>query len=198
MSVPVVKVTTRAIACVAIGCLGASLALSFDSSCRPRAQGEVPSLKCLTLEQLRDVCELSVVRLEVVAVVEARVTGMSGGASAVVLVRGDADLGIDLAAAKLTDLDPVARTATLMLPAPTVSRPRVDPALTKVVDLRRYGLWSVVPACVTTLAGNGGQEPEAAVLARAVTEGESRIARAASAPEARRRGRTRAEELLAA
>src|SRR4051812_22625700 len=104
MSVPAVKVAARAIACVALGCLGAWLALSFNSRSRPRAPRPVPSLNHLTVQQFRDVCELSVVRLEVAAVVEARVTGMSGGASAVVLVRGDVDLGIDLAAAKLTDL----------------------------------------------------------------------------------------------
>jgi hypothetical protein len=191
------KAAARAIACVAIGFVGASLALSLSSRSRPRAPNAVSPTAYLTVEQFRDVCELSVVRLAVETVVEARVTGKSGGVSALVLVRGDVDLGVDLATAQLTDLDPVARTATLKLRAPASTRPRIDPAATRIVELRRSGLWSVVPGCVTTLAGSG-PGPEAAVLATAMAEGEARIARAAAAPGARRQSRSRVEQLLAA
>jgi hypothetical protein len=149
----------------------------------------------LTLERFCEVFELATLRLEVADAIEARLSGVTGGASAVVLVRGDVDLTVDLAHAALKDVDPTARTLTLALPPPAASRPRINHAVTRVVTVRRSGLWSIVPAAAADLAGIE-RDPGTALLARALTDGEALINAAVAAPEVQRRARSHAGRAL--
>jgi hypothetical protein len=176
--------------------VAAAFAVSVREFVKDNVRPAAPlSPPVLTLERFRDVFELATLRLEVSEVVEPRLSGLTGGASAIVLVRGDVDLTVDLAHAALKDIDPTARTLTLTLPPPTASRPRINHAATRVVAVRRSGLWSIVSAAAADLAGIE-RDPGTAMLARALADGERLIATAAESSEVRRRARSHAERAL--
>jgi hypothetical protein len=177
------------------GALAASAAIFCAHRFGSRPMTHTPAPELLTVEQFREVSELATLRLEVSDVLESRVGGFTGGASALVLVRGDVDLSVDLSKAELANLDPRARTATLKLPPPAASRPRVNHAATRVVAVQRTGLWSILPAGLATAEGVA-QTPEATIIARVMRDGETRIGAAAARPEASRRARSSAERVL--
>jgi len=93
------------------------------------------------IEEVRRIAKLAVLRVQVANVIE----GRTAGAQAAVLVKGDADITVDLDQIEIVARDETARTATLRIPTPQPDRPRVDHERTKVYELRKTGLAVINP-----------------------------------------------------
>ena len=93
------------------------------------------------IEDIRRIAKLAVLRVQVADVIE----GTTPGARAVVLVRGDADIAVDLDQAEITRVDEEQRKLTLAVPAPRADRPRVDHDRTRVYELCKTGLAALNP-----------------------------------------------------
>ena len=140
----------------------------------------------LTIEQLSDLSELLIIRIDVSDVLVSTVQGRTGGVQAVLLVKGDVTLGVDLSAARFERVDKANRVALLVLPKPGPSRPRLDHDRTRTVLLRKQGLWVLSPA----------GRPYAAAVDRAMTQAQGLVNTAGSTAEADRRARSHAESVL--
>jgi len=88
------------------------------------------------VEEVRQIAKLAVLRVQVADVIE----GNTAGAKAAVLVKGDADIAVDLDQIELAERDERRRTVTLVLPTPAPERARVDHDRTRVYELRKTGL----------------------------------------------------------
>jgi hypothetical protein len=97
------------------------------------------------LQQVRELSSLTVLTAEVTDVQVSRWQGYTGGAKAVVVLRGDVMLSTDLSRARFLSLDHVRQAAVLLLPPPQVSSARVDHERTRVACLVQYGLWRLAP-----------------------------------------------------
>jgi hypothetical protein len=107
---------------------------------RPLQEPDMPSI-----EQIQDLSALVTTQIEVADLQETRLQGLTGGMRAVLVVKGDVLLTVDLQQARFEKVDPAARTAVLVLSKPKVQSPRVDEQRTRLVMLSSYGLWQVVP-----------------------------------------------------
>src|SRR5438552_624809 len=99
----------------------------------------------LTIEQIQPLSSLVTTRVEVADVVETTLGGYTGGIKVAILVKGDFLLGIDLSKARFEAVDREHRTATLVLPQPSVTSPRVDHSRTRVFGISTSGLWQILP-----------------------------------------------------
>lgn len=93
------------------------------------------------IEEVRRIAKLAVLRVQVADVIE----GNTAGAMAAVLVKGDADISVDLDQIQIAARDEQKRTATLVIPTPQPDRPRVDHSRTKIYELRKTGLALINP-----------------------------------------------------
>jgi len=71
-------------------------------------------------------------------------SGKLGGIEVVLLVRGQAHMGVDLGQMTIESVDETAHSITLSLPPPTVRVAKVDPQRTLFLRHQRYGLWTLV------------------------------------------------------
>ena len=99
---------------------------------------------------------------------------------------GDVELTVDLSQARLEDIDEATRCATLVLPDPIPSRPRLDHERTRIYQIDRTGLWQIVP----------GQAAEAKLVDAAMAEAQRTLERAAQDPKIIQRTRAHAARLL--
>jgi uncharacterized protein DUF4230 len=139
-----------------------------------------------TIEQVRGLAWLTVLKVEVEDVQVSELHGYTGGVKAALVVKGDLTLSTDLSQARYASLDSQRRTATLVLPPPRVSSPRVDHARTRLVWVWQYGLWRMVP----------GERAHAAAVNRAYAEAQEVVAAAGEAPWLDERARAQAEAVL--
>lgn len=93
------------------------------------------------IEDVRRIAKLAILRVQVANVIE----GQTRGARAIVAVRGDADISLDLDQIEIAERKDAAKTAVLRLGTPRVDRPRVDHEHTKVFELRETGLAALNP-----------------------------------------------------
>jgi hypothetical protein len=93
------------------------------------------------IEEVRRIAKLAVLRVQVADVIE----GNTAGAMAAILVKGDADISVDLDQIQIAARDEQKRTATLVIPTPRPDRPRVDHSRTKIYELRKTGLAMINP-----------------------------------------------------
>jgi hypothetical protein len=98
-----------------------------------------------TREQIQALAELVTLRVEVADVQEMRMAGYTGAMRAVLLVRGDFLLAVDLARARIERVDEARRSAVLVLHQPAVRSPRVDLQRTTLFEVTHEGLWLLVP-----------------------------------------------------
>ena len=98
-----------------------------------------------TIEAVQKLSLLVVTRVNVADVVETKITGHAGGITAVLVVRGDVQLGVDLNRASFASFSPEGRTAIVRLPLPSASAPRLDQSRTRLLYVSRDGLWGFVP-----------------------------------------------------
>jgi hypothetical protein len=141
----------------------------------------------LSIEQIQPLSSLVTARVEVADVVETTLGGYTGSAKVAILVKGDFLLGTDLSAARFEAVDTAHHTATLVLPQPSATSPRVDHARTRVFAINTAGLWQVVP---------GGDEGRAVVINRAYADAQRIIAVAANNPELIDRSRRQSEAVM--
>ena len=109
--IPKLKKLTWVLTWVAIGWI---MYQTFRSL--PLSRGSSPPPSAPTIEQIQQLSSLVTLRVEVADVLESSITGYTGGVKAVLVVKGDLLLGVDLSQAKLEKVDLVARTAVLVLP----------------------------------------------------------------------------------
>lgn len=179
--------SVRRIAVLAVGVAAGWAARTWSTGSTPPAPSS--SHAGPTVEQVRALSTLVTTRVDVADVVETRLEGYTGGARAALLVKGDFLLGTDLARARFESVDPVGRTAVLLLAQPDVTSPRLDHERTRLFAIDQRGLWRVVP-------GDGGI-PEALVN-RAYRDAQRFVAAAGGEPSLRPRSRRQAEEVLGA
>lgn len=141
----------------------------------------------LTLERVRKLSELTTLNVQVADVRETRIQGRTGSIKAVLIVRGDVTVGVDLSAAKFEAIDQKGHTAVLALPQPTVTSARLDQERTRLVGVWASGLWTIVP---------GGQEADAAAVNQAYREAEREVAKAGEDSAVIQRARDSAQGVL--
>lgn len=90
-----------------------------------------------TISQLERISELVPIRVHVADVLVAEGEGFRGAW----LVRGDAVLACDVSRAKIVQIDPVARSATLRLPQLRVRSARVDHERTRTWNVEKTSWW---------------------------------------------------------
>ena len=109
---------------LAAGAVGAVLTAAWTTwSARGTAlPGATPSLTSAsagpTIERLRALSALTTLRVEVADALVTQLRGRTGGLKAVLTVRGEVRIGVDLSAARFESLDHDARTTKLVLPRP--------------------------------------------------------------------------------
>jgi hypothetical protein len=141
-----------------------------------------------TIEQVRGLSSLTVLKVDVADVQVTELRGYTGGAKAALVVKGDLTLSTDLSQARFDLLDPQHRRAVLVLPPPQVASPRVDHARTRLLGVWRYGLWQVVP----------GDRAETTAVNRAFGEAQQVVAAAGGESSLDGRGKAQAEAALRA
>ena len=143
----------------------------------------------LTVERVQALSVLTTLRVDVADAVVTELRGHAGGTRAALVVRGDYTVGVDLAAARLADVDPQARTAVLVLPPPRVQSVRLDHERTRLLGVWSSGLWAITP---------GGGDADVATLNAAYRDAQRHVAAAAGDPDGLGRARRQAEQVLAA
>ncbi len=134
------------------------------------------------IEEIRKIAKLAVLRVQVANVLE----GTNAGGRAAVLVKGDADIALDLDRIRIADRDDARRTATLILPEPRPDRPRVDHERTRLYQLEKTGLAALNPFA----------DPRAEILADVMRAAQAEVERAVQDAEFITQAREQAELLL--
>jgi hypothetical protein len=102
----------------------------------------------LVIQQIQQLSSLVTTKVDVADVQDTQIKGYLGGVKAVILIKGDFLLGVDLSLAKFEKIDSVAETAVLVLPQPSVTSPRLDQARTRIYAIDDSGLWLIAPGDV--------------------------------------------------
>jgi hypothetical protein len=139
-----------------------------------------------TIEQVRSLASLTVLKVDVADVQVSGLHGYTGGVQAALVVKGDLTLSTDLNEARFLSVDPRRRAALLVVPPPRVSSPRVDHDRTRVVWLWQYGTWRFLP----------GDRTQAAAVNRAYAEAQNVVATAGGDRLLGERARAQAEAVL--
>ena len=151
----------------------------------PSRPAEAPT-SLLTIEQIQSLWSLVTARVQVADVILIEQQGLTGGLQVAAAVKGDYLIEIDLAQARLNQVDPQRRHAVLVLPPPAATACRVDLERSRLFGLGSYGLWQITP-------GDAGYT---AVTNKAYREAQATIAAAASNPQALSQARHHAELVL--
>jgi hypothetical protein len=115
--------------------------LTLRPSLSPATTIEHRHRPTLDLAQVRQLASLVTLEAPISDVQETTLTGVTGSIRMLLAVHGDVALTTNLEAARLTDIDEQTRTATIELPRPTASRPRLDHQRTRIVEIQRQGMW---------------------------------------------------------
>jgi hypothetical protein len=134
------------------------------------------------IEEVREIAKLAVLRVQVADVIE----GDTAGARAAVLVKGDADMTVDLERIEIADRDDDRRTATLLIPTPQPERPRLDHDRTRIYELEETGLALLNPFA----------DPRADLLADCMRAAQEDVERAVRDAEFVVQAKAQTEQLL--
>lgn len=126
------------------------------------------------LEQIQALSHLATLNVEVTDALVFQLNGKTGGMTAVLVVRGEAVLGVDLKEIRFSEVDETRRRVALELPQPKILSASLDHQRTRVVALQSSGLWFFTP---------GGSGADAAVLDDCYRHAEGIVQDAAGAPE---------------
>src|SRR5947209_7013715 len=148
-----------------------------------------PQMHPLTLERIQTLSVLTTLRVEVADARVTEIQGYTGSIKAVLVIRGEVNIGVDLSRARFESIDQDARTATLVLPEPAVQSARLDQQRTKLIGAWPTGLWVIVP---------GGQEADVVTVNRAYRDAERSVSEAANDALLIERSRMQAEQVLRA
>jgi hypothetical protein len=146
------KILCRLVILIAIAAVSFFIGRIYSASDAPGFATHLVHTESIpTLEAIQKLSSLVVTRVAVADVSQTRIDGYAGGITAIIVIRGDFLLGVDLSAAKFVTVDRKERSVVMTLPPPTVSSPRLDQEKTRLLGLNRQGLWSILP-------GDAGQE----------------------------------------
>lgn len=90
-----------------------------------------------SVHRFEDLSSLVTLRVPITDVQATELGGVFGRVRVTVILKGEAELGIDLQRTRVEGLDPVARTCILEIPIPSIRRPRLDMDHTRIVSLQR-------------------------------------------------------------
>lgn len=121
---------------VLIALAGRSLLNTFKPE-----RNQIESKSAPSIESVREAGDLIVLRVPVTDLRETKVTGYLGGQSALLLVRGIVEIGVDLREANYVRLDHNNCVAELELPHPEVVTAYVDHETSRVHSITRQGTW---------------------------------------------------------
>ena len=139
-----------------------------------------------TIEQVRKLSMLTVTKVDVADVQETTIQGYLGGTQALMLIKGDVLISVDLAQARFESKDEQHRTAVLVLPQPQVTSPRLDQEKTRLFAISKQGLWLIVPA----------DPSQTAVVNQAYLHAQQVVAQAGSDPRLIEQSRQNTEEAI--
>ena len=139
-----------------------------------------------TIEKVRELSELVTMEVPISDVHISELDGFTGGVKMAVAVRGEVQITTNLQQAEYEDPDVDARRITLILPKPSVNRPRVDHEQTRIMEIHRSGLWKLYP----------GQAGERELTNRAYTAAQRVLKQAADDPKLLARACGRTEKVL--
>lgn len=162
--------------------LGVLLALAGNARPREPVIGHAGP----TLEQIQALAALVTTRVTVTDTLTPQITGWTGGMAAVIVVRGDALLAVDLQQARITRSDAATRSFTLSLPEPQVLEARVDHDHSRIFAVQRQGFWRLMRLDALTRE----------LLDQGMREAQQTIARAAGDPTLLARVREHAAQVL--
>jgi len=128
--------------------------------------------RALLISRLTEAAELVTLKVPVSTVLTSELAGYVGGVTCVMVVNGEEELGVDMEAARIEDIDPKARTATLVLPQPKVRHARLDHERTTVYSVNRQGLWWLAL----------GDEPARKLVNKAMRQGQVTVESAVQDP----------------
>lgn len=174
---------------VALG-LGIARGAGWLKQLRPTAPPPAPTdshAAGLTLERVRELSELTTLKVQVADALETQIQGRTGSIKAVLVVRGELTVGVDLSAAKFETIDEKNHTAVLLLPQPVVTSTALDQERTRLLGVWESGLWTIVP---------GGEEADAAAVNRAYRDAERDVAKAGEDSGVLQQARDRSERAL--
>ena len=97
-----------------------------------------------TLESVQALSSLVTTKTTLADAIVSQISGYTGSMSAVLVIRGDALIGIDMEQARISDKDDNTRSLVLILPQPAVIQARVDHERTRVFALDRHGFWKLM------------------------------------------------------
>jgi hypothetical protein len=141
----------------------------------------------LNVQRLVPLSVLTTLKVQVADVQVTRLAGRAGSVEAVLVLRGEIEVGVDLSRARFERVDESAKAAVLVLPAPAVQSVRLDHEHTRLAALWQSGLWTLVP---------GGEEAQAAAVNLAYRDGQRRLAELAAGPQLLAAARRQAERVL--
>ena len=123
-------------------------------------------------------------------VADAQVTelqGYTGNIKAVLLIKGDVSIGVDLSAARFEQVDETSHRALLILPQPKVQSVRLDHEKTKLIGVWPAGLWQIVP---------GGQDADTVAINAAYRDGQRAVSMVAQDAAMLERSRGQVQSVL--
>ena len=101
-----------------------------------------------TLDRIMPLSNLTTLKVDVADVLVSELPGHTGSLRAIVIVKGDVTLGVDLSLAHLEHAD--ATHLIIHLPQPRVQSARLDHDHTRLLELRSSGLWAITPGSSDT------------------------------------------------
>ena len=141
-----------------------------------------------TLESVRALSSLVTTKMTLADAIISQISGFTGSMSAVLVIRGDALIGIDMQQARISDKDDNTRSLVLILPQPAVIQARVDHQRTRVFALDRHGFWMLMRLDDVTKQ----------LVDQGMREAQQTIEKAASEPANMATAREHAQQVLAA
>jgi hypothetical protein len=184
---PPAKSPLKIVCTVAVTAAACVLAWRLSAHRADRPSGPTSSNTGLTVERVQALSVLTTLKVDVADAVVTELRGHAGGTKAALIVRGDYAIGVDLSAARLTDVDQQARTAVLTLPPPRVQYVRLDHERTRLLGVWSSGLWTITP---------GGGDADVAALNAAYRDAQRLVAAAAGEQDVLGRAKRQAEQVL--
>ena len=136
--------TRRVIRYLVVLSAAADLSLLLLDTARRWLVPAAPAASAILVDRLRSTRELIGLIVEVAEPRTTTKSGKLGGIEVVLLVRGQAHLGVDLGQMTIESVDETTHSITVSLPPPTVRVAKVDPQQTLFLQHQRYGLWPLV------------------------------------------------------
>jgi hypothetical protein len=141
----------------------------------------------LTIERIQLLSSLTTLKVQVADVLESELQGKTGKVKAVLIVKGEVALGVDLSAASFEHVYHEKHSAVIRLPQPSVQYVRLDHERTRLLGMWSSGLWIIVP---------GSGDADAVTVNRAFREAERIVGDTANDPELVRRCRVQTVGVL--